>query len=132
MTTGAQKEASIGLMRLTSTASPYAMEFLFTKLILELKNMGYGSLSLGIAPLSGVSAAPLSSRWHRLGEMIWRYGTRLYNFQGLRAFKNKFNPMWEPRYLAASGTLSPFVVLADATALIGARFKSSGARTQNE
>jgi len=132
MTTGAQKEASIGLMRHTGTASPYAMEFLFTKLILELKEMGYGNLSLGIAPLSGVSAAPLSSRWHRLGEMIWRYGTRLYNFQGLRAFKNKFNPMWEPRYLAASGTLSPFVVLADATALIGARFKSSGARTQNE
>ena len=55
--------------------------------------------------------------------MIWRYGTRLYNFQGLRAFKNKFNPAWEPRYLAASGTLSPFVILADATALIGGRFK---------
>ncbi|CDX49114.1 OXACILLIN RESISTANCE-ASSOCIATED PROTEIN FMTC [Mesorhizobium plurifarium] len=132
MATATQREASVGLMRHTTTASPYAMEFLFTKLIVELKDMRYASLSLGTAPLSGVSSAPLSSRWHRLGEMIWRYGTRLYNFQGLRAFKNKFNPVWEPRYLAASGTLSPFVVLADATALIGSRFKGSGARAQNE
>ncbi|MGX8009165.1 bifunctional lysylphosphatidylglycerol flippase/synthetase MprF [Mesorhizobium sp. ORM8.1] len=131
MTTETLQEASVGLMRHTAMASPYAMEFLFTKLILELKDMRYRSLSLGMAPLSGVLAAPLSSRWHRLGEMIWRYGTRLYNFQGLRVFKNKFNPAWEPRYLAASGTLSPFVVLADATALIGGRFIGSGARHQN-
>ena len=132
MTTDTFQDASVGLMRHTGMASPYAMEFLFTKLILQLKDMRYRGLSLGMAPLSGVLAAPLSSRWHRLGEMIWRYGTRLYNFQGLRAFKNKFNPAWEPRYLAASGTLSPFVILADATALIGGRFKGLGARTQNE
>ena len=132
MVTDTLQDASVGLMRHTAMASPYAMEFLFTKLILQLKDKRYRSLSLGMAPLSGVLAAPLSSRWHRLGEIIWRYGTRLYNFQGLRVFKNKFNPAWEPRYLAASGTLSPFVILADATALIGARFRGSGARPQND
>lgn len=126
MTTESGKEASVGLMRHTSEASSYAMEFLFTRLILRLKESHYQTLSLGAAPLSGVLPAPLSSRWHWLGAVIWRYGTPFYNFRGLRAFKDKFNPVWEPRYLAASGTLGPFVTLADAAALIGLNFKGPG------
>ncbi|MDG4897702.1 bifunctional lysylphosphatidylglycerol flippase/synthetase MprF [Mesorhizobium sp. WSM4976] len=125
MTTQSRKEASIGLMRHTPGASSYAMEFLFTQLIDHLKRMHYQTLSLGVAPLSGVLPAPLSSRWHWLGAVIWRYGTPFYNFRGLRAFKDKFNPVWEPRYLAASGTLGPFVTLADAAGLIGLNFKGS-------
>lgn len=126
MTTESGIEASVGLMRHTSGASSYAMEFLFTQLIDCLKGMHYETLSLGVAPLSGVLPAPLSSRWHMLGAVIWRYGTPFYNFRGLRAFKDKFNPVWEPRYLAASGTLGPFVTLADAAALIGLNFKGPG------
>ena len=41
-----------------------------------------------------------------------------YNFQGVRTFKNKFDPYWEPRYLAVSGALGPLFALADAAALI--------------
>jgi phosphatidylglycerol lysyltransferase len=68
---------------------------------------------------------PLCSRWHWLGAQIWKHGDRFYNFKGLRTFKSKFNPVWEPRYLAASGTLGPFVALADAAALIAAGLPSS-------
>ena len=66
---------------------------------------GYQSFSLGMAPLSGFGAHPLASRWYRLGRFIWSHGRRFYNFQGLRTFKNKFDPVWEPRYLAASGAV---------------------------
>lgn len=125
MTTSKAQEASTGLMRHTHGASAYAMEFLFTNLILRLKELDYRSLSLGMAPLSGVESPPLSSRWNRLGAIIWHYGNPFYNFRGLRVFKDKFSPTWEPRYLAASGTLSPFVALADATTLIGRGFKRS-------
>jgi phosphatidylglycerol lysyltransferase len=41
----------------------------------------------------------------------------LYNFKGLRTFKGKFDPVWEPRYLAVSGSLGPFFALADAAVL---------------
>jgi phosphatidylglycerol lysyltransferase len=41
----------------------------------------------------------------------------VYNFQGLRLFKGKFHPNWEPRYLAASGSIGPFVALADVVML---------------
>ena len=118
MTTDAGGEASVGLMRNRAKASPYAMEFLFTQLILALRSEGFETLSLGVAPLSGVRRQPLSSRWHWIGAKIWKHGDRFYNFQGLRTFKGKFNPVWEPRYLAASGTVGPFVALADAAALI--------------
>jgi phosphatidylglycerol lysyltransferase len=65
--------------------------------------------------------SPLSSRWHRIARLVWEHGGRVYNFQGLRTFKNKFHPVWEPRYLAASGSIGPFVALADVVALAGGR-----------
>ncbi|UCI21749.1 bifunctional lysylphosphatidylglycerol flippase/synthetase MprF [Mesorhizobium sp. B2-1-8] len=123
MTTSSVREASTGLMRHARGTSPYAMEFLFTNLMLQLKELNCRCLSLGMAPLSGIESPPLSSRWNRLGAIIRHYGSPFYNFRGLRLFKDKFNPIWEPRYLAASGTLSPFMALADATTLIGRGFK---------
>ena len=113
MVTELRHEATIGLMRHGRESSPYGMEFLFTKLLLAFKEAGYERFSLGMVPLSGFQPTPLSSPWHRLGALIWQHGNRLYNFQGLKLFKAKFNPAWEPRYLAASGTIGPFVALAD-------------------
>jgi phosphatidylglycerol lysyltransferase len=124
MTTDTKGEASIGVMRNGRAAPSYAMEFLFTRLILALQERNFDVLSLGVAPLSGLRTEPLSSRWHWLGAQIWKHGDRFYNFRGLRTFKGKFNPVWEPRYLAASGTLGPFVALADAVSLIGAGVRS--------
>ncbi len=117
MTTDLHTQATVGVMRHVADASPYAMEFLFTRLALHLKAAGFATLSLGMAPLSGIMATPLASVWHRIGHLLWRYGGRVYNFRGLRTFKSKFSPEWEPRYLAASGTLSPFVLLADVAVL---------------
>jgi phosphatidylglycerol lysyltransferase len=121
MTTDLNTEATVGVMRHASAASPYAMEYLFTKLALHLKQAGFRSLSLGMAPLSGLTPTPLAATWHQIGHLVWRFGGRLYNFRGLRTFKNKFNPEWQPRYLAATGTLGPFLALADLAVLTGNR-----------
>ncbi len=121
MSNAQRSEATIGVMRYLPEASAYAMEFLFTQLALSLKQAGFRRLSLGVAPLSGLACTPLSSTWHRVGSMIWQHGGAVYDFQGLRRFKNKFAPHWEPRYLAATGTVGPFVVLADVVALTGTR-----------
>ncbi|MGT0250608.1 bifunctional lysylphosphatidylglycerol flippase/synthetase MprF [Burkholderia pyrrocinia] len=121
MTTDLNTEATVGVMRHLPDASPYAMEYLFTQLALHLKEAGFRKLSLGIAPFSGMGAAKMPSPWHRLGLMVWRFGGRFYNFRGLRAFKSKFEPHWEPRYLAASGSVGVFVTLADLSLLAGGR-----------
>jgi phosphatidylglycerol lysyltransferase len=131
MVTRSGGEATVGLMRNSGPNSPVAMEYLITRLILALKERELTSLSLGAAPLAGVRAAPLSSRWNRLASLIWKHGDRFYNFQGLRTFKSKFSPIWQPRYFAASGSLGPFVALADATVLIGSGFSSSTSEQVN-
>jgi phosphatidylglycerol lysyltransferase len=113
-------EATLGLLRSCEPDTPVAMEFLLTRVAMALRDMGFRRFSLGVAPLAGVTLTPLKTRWGRVAALLWRHGNRLYNFQGLRAFKHKFNPVWEPRYLMSTGAMGPFVALADAAALIAA------------
>ena len=117
MTTERQTEATLGLMRQLPDAPPYATEYLITQLALELKARKFEMFSLGMAPLAGLVRTPLSSRWNRMAGLVWERGGPIYNFQGLRSFKNKFRPRWEPRYLAASGAIGPFITLADVATL---------------
>jgi phosphatidylglycerol lysyltransferase len=120
MTTDLRDEVTLGLMRLKpGSTSRFAMEYLFVRLIQHFREQGYHTFSLGTLPLSGFSAHRLAPSWHRLARVIWSLGRRYYNFQGLRNFKAKFDPAWEPRYLAASGWFGPYLALIDIAALIG-------------
>ncbi len=131
MTTERGTEATLGLMRQLPDAPPYATEYLIARLALELKARKFEVLSLGMAPLAGLVRTPLSSQWNRMAGLVWERGGPIYNFQGLRGFKNKFRPLWEPRYLAASGAIGPFITLADvATLASGIIRRSSRASSQ--
>ena len=46
------------------------------------------------------------------------HGEPLYHFQGLRQYKDKFDPVWEARYLAYPGGLALPRVLTDITTLV--------------
>jgi phosphatidylglycerol lysyltransferase len=110
--------ASLDLMRSHPEAPKLTMEFMMVGLILHYKKEGYARFSLGMVPLSGLQprrGAPLTQR---LGSMVFSRGEQLYNFQGLRRFKDKFHPDWEPRYMAVPAGLDPLVALADTAALI--------------
>ncbi|MCP1420730.1 phosphatidylglycerol lysyltransferase [Pseudomonas laurylsulfativorans] len=110
--------ASLDLMRAHPDAPKLTMEFMMVGLIQHYKKHGYARFSLGMVPLSGLQprrGAPLTQR---LGSMVFRRGEQLYNFQGLRRFKDKFQPDWEPRYMAVPAGLDPLVALADTAALI--------------
>jgi phosphatidylglycerol lysyltransferase len=118
MRTDLTAEASIDLMRHVRGAPNGTMDFLFAKLLLHLQAGGYQRFGLGMAPLSGMAEHALAPRWHRVGRLLFTHGENFYNFQGLRAFKEKFAPRWEARYLAAPGGITPLFVLADVAALI--------------
>jgi phosphatidylglycerol lysyltransferase len=112
------KEMCVDLMRYHQDAPTGVMEALFVHLFVWGKEHGYHWFALGMAPLSGFERTPMAPLWNRLGSFLYRHGEAFYRFQGLRAYKEKFNPEWEPRYLVYPGGLGLPRVLADVSALI--------------
>lgn len=131
MTTDQRHIASIDLMRHRLKAPSGTMEFLFTALMLALKERGYPALSLGMAPLAGLDPQRSRRTWDRFGALIFRHGGSFYKFEGLRAFKDKFGPDWTPHYLATPTSMPPLLPLADAARLI-ARKPGVGSAVREE
>ncbi|MGE5812917.1 MAG: bifunctional lysylphosphatidylglycerol flippase/synthetase MprF [Acidobacteriota bacterium] len=116
-------ELSIDLMRYDRHAPNGVMEGLFVHLMKWGREQGYHWFILGMAPLSGFEHSPVAPLWNRLGHFLYEHGEAVYNFQGLRAYKDKFNPVWEPRYLAYPGGLQLARVLADVAALVAGGYR---------
>lgn len=111
-------ELSVDLMRYSSDAPRGVMDFLFVSLMLWGRDQGFASFDLGMAPLSGIEGRELAPLWNRAGAWLFRHGEHFYNFQGLRRYKTKFDPRWEPRYLASPGGLALPRALAGVSILI--------------
>jgi phosphatidylglycerol lysyltransferase len=122
-TSAEQNELSVDLMRFSPGASYGVMDFLLTELMLWGKNQNFHWFNLGMAPLTGSENIELASLWNRLAAFISRHGEHFYNFQGLRQYKEKFNPVWTPKYLATPGGLALPHIIANITALISGGVK---------
>jgi phosphatidylglycerol lysyltransferase len=122
-TTADKHELSIDLMRYLPDAPRGIMDYLFIELMLYGSHEGYEQFNLGMAPLAGLENHPLAPLWHRVGTAIFSQGEHFYNFKGLRAYKDKFNPVWQSRYLAAPGGLALPAVLLDVAAVISGGIK---------
>lgn len=121
---GAQKhEMSVDLMRHRTDAPPGVMDALFAELMLWGKVQGYQSFNLGMAPLSGLENRSLAPLWNRIGAIVFGHGEHFYNFEGLRQYKEKFDPIWTPRYLASPAGLALPRILANIAALISGGLK---------
>ncbi|MCX8999857.1 bifunctional lysylphosphatidylglycerol flippase/synthetase MprF [Rhizobiaceae bacterium BDR2-2] len=123
MVTDTKAEATVDLMRFAPDAPKGAMDFLFVSMIEHLREAGYRQFNLGMAPLSGMARREAAPVWDRVGGTLFEHGERFYNFKGLRAFKSKFQPRWEPRYLAVSNGAGAALALMDVTFLIGGGVK---------
>ncbi|NVO27247.1 bifunctional lysylphosphatidylglycerol flippase/synthetase MprF [Donghicola sp. C2-DW-16] len=117
--TDLKQAATIDLMRHVDNAPSGMMEFLFTELLLHSAREGYAEFSLGNAPLAGLEARRGASLSTRLGALVYRHGRQFYNFEGLRAFKDKFDPDWRPVYVAIPPRANILVVATDVVSLIG-------------
>ena len=116
-------ELSVDLMRFRDSAPRNVMEGLFVHAMLWGQSKGFLWFSLGMAPLSGLDASPVASFWTKAGAFVYEQGEAFYNFQGLRTYKEKFQPVWEPRYLTYPGGLALPRILADVAALIAGGYR---------
>jgi phosphatidylglycerol lysyltransferase len=105
---------SFDLMRHYPDAPNGTMDYLFTNLMLWGKEPGYQRF------ISDKQLAPFIS-W--LEAFLYRHGEHFYNFQGLREYKDKFGPQWEPRYLVSPGGFSLPLIVTDLAALVARGLK---------
>lgn len=122
-TTGNREELSIDLMRYSPEAPEGTMDYLFVQLLLWGKEQQYQWFNLGMAPLSGIENRALAPLWNKLGAFLYHHGENFYNFRGLRQYKEKFDPVWEPKYLASPGGLALPRILTNISTLISGGFK---------
>jgi len=115
---GGKAELSVDLMRYNNAAPKGIVDYMLIECMLWGRAQGFRWFNLGMAPLSGLEEHALAPTWHKLGRMVQRYGETFYNFEGLRKFKEKFDPVWRPRYMAAPDGLAMAGALLDVTALI--------------
>lgn len=112
-------ELSVDLMRRLRDAPNGAMDLLMVRTIQRGAAQGYATFSLGMAPLSGLTARRLSPLWARLGATLYGHGERFYGFSGLRAYKQKFDPEWRPRYIGTHHGYKGWRTLLDISRLVG-------------
>jgi phosphatidylglycerol lysyltransferase len=118
-----KEEISIDLMRYGDQAPKGTMDYLFANLMRWAKQNGYRWFNLGMAPFSGLESRSLAPMWHRMGSFLFAHGEDFYNFQGLRSYKEKFDPVWEPRYLALPGGMHLPFILKDLSSLVSGGIK---------
>lgn len=115
--------ASVDLMRHLDDAPRGTMDFLFAKVMQWARDEGCEQFSLGMAPLSSVGDNPYARINERLAALAFQYGGKLYNYQGLRRYKDKFGPTWVGAYLAYPRRAWVPGLLLDIAALVGGGYR---------
>lgn len=118
-----KEELSVDLMRYNPDIQRSVMDYLFIQLMLWGKQEHYIWFNLGMAPMFGLREHRLAPLWDQAGAFLFRHGEHFYNFQGLREYKEKFGPVWTPKYLAAPGGFSLPRILVNVASLISGGLK---------
>jgi phosphatidylglycerol lysyltransferase len=115
-----REELSIDLMRHARDAPDGVMDYLFASLLEWGRREGFASFNFGVAPLAAVGDLSGARLWERLAHLLFRHGEGLYHFQGLRSYKEKFQPRWVPRYMAYGEAWEwPFAVVQVSVLIAG-------------
>lgn len=105
-------QMTVDLMRHREQIEPGTMDFLFISMFQHFQQQGIAEFNLGLSALSGVGETPQSPRLERALQYLSQHLNQFYNFKGLHAYKAKFHPRWESRYLVyPSLTALPDVVV---------------------
>jgi phosphatidylglycerol lysyltransferase len=127
-TTAARTSFSIDLMRYADDAPKDVMDFLFVELLQWGRDQGYVSFEFGMAPLAGLEDRPLAPIMSRVGRLLFERGEEIYNFRGVHRFKDKYDPLWQPRYIAAPNKWAIPILLADVGLLSSGGMSGIGLR----
>lgn len=110
------RDGNFDMLRYTGEPKGIA-DFLYVSLIGQFRQAGYQGMNLGLAPFSGIDDGSPRTPASVAMQMMFKHGTILFRYRGLREYKAKFHPRWEARYLVYSSELQlPGIALAVARA----------------
>ena len=108
-----KKTISIDLMRYIRSKDEGLMDFIFIKLILWAQENNYEKFYLGMAPLSKVGDKIYSKKKEKMLNIIYNSQNNIYNFKGLRSYKDKFKPTWSNKYIAYTSDFNlPYILIS--------------------
>ena len=96
-------EATFDMMRHLPGIHWGMMDYLFANLMLALKQEGYTTFDMGLAPLAGVGEHPQATVVEKAVHQIYEHIGRVVSMKGLRQYKLKFEPSWEERFMVYQG-----------------------------
>ncbi len=103
LVSGGKEEAAVDLLRSAADAPPHLEDHLWVEILAWAKEKGFKDFNLGWAPLSDMEEGPLAPFKQKMGEIF--SPTALADIQDIRKEKERFNPEWEPKYIAAQASL---------------------------
>ncbi len=104
-----KEEATYDLLRSSNSAPGNINDYLLVNLCQSLIEEGYKRINMGLCPLVGMDDDEDSKGLiSKVLSFAYANGDRFYSFSGLYRFKNKYQPMWQPRYVAYKGGIANF------------------------
>ncbi|WP_259338437.1 phosphatidylglycerol lysyltransferase domain-containing protein [Mammaliicoccus vitulinus] len=99
MFTNYNQSISIDVVRWNKNIDLPLMDALYIHMLLWAKEEGYKQFNMGMATLSNVGLNKHAYLREKFAAKVFENMNSLYSFQGLRNYKQKYAPDWEPRYL---------------------------------
>lgn len=119
---GGHHELATDLFRYHPEMDHGIVDYLLINIMQWGKEEGYQQFNLGMAPLSGMETHDFSPGWSSLASLVYRYGENFYGFKKVRAYKNQFNPHWQPKYLVCPGGLALPRIISNLTNVVSGGF----------
>jgi len=123
-------EATVDLMRHRLEVPNGVMEYLFRGVMLAARREGCRRFSLGLAPFARVGDRSGATLEERAVHQLFEHLQGVFSFKGLLAFKAKFDPGWEERFLIHQGGALGLTRTAFALRRITKNRGPNGRRTQ--
>jgi phosphatidylglycerol lysyltransferase len=97
-------EATFDMMRHLPGTHKATMDYLFRFMMLTLQGQGFHTFDMGMVPFLSMDLPDKTRLGQRAMSELGVLTNRLVHSEGLRGYKLKFEPSWEPRYIAYTGS----------------------------
>jgi phosphatidylglycerol lysyltransferase len=112
-------EFAVGMIRYLPETASGILDYMFVEAISWGRQRGYRFMDLGEAPLADWHSDDHIQMRSQLMSLAFRFGRHFYSYQGLRNYKDRFQPVWNPVYVAWPPDKPLETVLSDISRLIG-------------